>query len=176
MLRQIIQKIIKEEITTEKYKIFVDLDGVLSDFEGRTKEEFGYFPHEVDRNLLWTDIINYEKIGPMYKWFEDLKPLPDAMKLWNYVQPYDPSILSSTGTAVKDGERQKKKWVAKHVPGNPDVYITLSSKRKARYAAPNHILIDDSEYSIKPWEAAGGIGILHKSVSDTINRLQKLGI
>ena len=44
------------------------------------------------------------------------------------------------------------------------------------YAAPNHILIDDRESNIDQWRAAGGIGILHTSASNTIQQLKKLGL
>ena len=40
----------------------------------------------------------------------------------------------------------------------------------------NAILIDDFASNIKRWEAAGGIGILHKNANDTIQQLKKLGL
>ena len=39
---------------------------------------------------------------------------------------------------------------------------------------PN-VLIDDYIKNIKEWEAKGGIGIHHLSVSTTLNELKKLG-
>jgi len=35
---------------------------------------------------------------------------------------------------------------------------------------------DDRESNIDQWRAAGGIGILHTSASDTIRQLKKLGL
>jgi hypothetical protein len=32
------------------------------------------------------------------------------------------------------------------------------------------------DFNINPWTDAGGIGILHKSASDTISKLKKIGI
>ena len=49
---------------------------------------------------------------------------------------------------------------------------------KQKYAKKNgvpNILIDDWKKNIVEWEAAGGIGILHKSASATIAQLKKLG-
>jgi hypothetical protein len=36
------------------------------------------------------------------------------------------------------------------------------------------ILVDDRNKSIDPWVEAGGIGVLHKSVPDTIGQLREL--
>jgi len=38
------------------------------------------------------------------------------------------------------------------------------------------ILIDDSIKKIDPWNANGGIGILHTSASNTISKLKELGL
>jgi hypothetical protein len=61
------------------------------------------------------------------------------------------------------------------IPQN--IHITLRSDKK-KYAKSNgipNILIDDWEPNIAEWNAAGGIGILHKNTEDTIQRLKKLG-
>ena len=47
---------------------------------------------------------------------------------------------------------------------------------KAKYAAPNAILIDDRSDNIEAWKSAGGIGILYKSTDQVINELSKLGL
>ena len=49
-------------------------------------------------------------------------------------------------------------------------------KTKSNYAKENAILIDDFASNIKRWEAAGGIGILHKNANDTIQQLKQLGL
>ena len=46
------------------------------------------------------------------------------------------------------------------------------SRSKHKYAAPNHVLIDDREDIIKDWEDKGGIGILHTSTKNTIECLK----
>jgi hypothetical protein len=50
------------------------------------------------------------------------------------------------------------------------------SKNKQKYAAPNHVLIDDRKDIIERWEEAGGVGILHTSTKNTIECLRKKGI
>ena len=41
-------------------------------------------------------------------------------------------------------------------------------KKKAEYATPDSILIDDTDDVIKAFREAGGIGIHHKDVGNTI--------
>jgi len=45
------------------------------------------------------------------------------------------------------------------------------SYNKKKYAAPNHVLIDDRKDNIEGWESEGGVGILHTSAEDTIAKL-----
>jgi hypothetical protein len=62
-------------------------------------------------------------------------------------------------------------WVRNHKLG---VKLNLAySKNKQKYAAPNHILIDDRKDNIEDWESKGGIGILHTSTENTIACLKK---
>ena len=59
----------------------------------------------------------------------------------------------------------------------PGVKLTLAySADKQKYAAPNHILIDDRKSNIDQWVSRGGVGILHTSTADTIRQLKKLGL
>ena len=41
-------------------------------------------------------------------------------------------------------------------------------KYKYKYAAPDKIIIDDTESVIEDWRKAGGIGILHKDWPTTL--------
>jgi hypothetical protein len=156
----------------QKYKIYVDLDGVLANFEKGVSELLKAPMKYQNTNEMWRYIKAYSRRGG--KLWRDLSLMPDAKTLWNYIKKYDPEILSSGGDPVFGADVQKRKWVAEHFGGNVKVNITRRSNEKAQYAAPNHILIDDMMKSIGPWIKAGGIGILHKNANDTIKKLQDL--
>jgi hypothetical protein len=72
-------------------------------------------------------------------------------------------ILSSTANEERydDISKQKMIWLQTHgITFNP---IFVPGKRhKYKYAAPDKIIIDDTESVIDDWRKAGGIGILHK--------------
>ena len=99
--------------------------------------------------------------------------MSDGEQYWNYIKDYDVELLSSPSRS-STSRLGKRLWVRNNTPG---VKLTLAqAAKKQNYAAPNHILIDDRKSNIDQWIAAGGIGILHTSASDTISQLKKLGL
>ncbi len=154
----------------KKYSIFVDMDGVLTDFikgyyELTGKDITGEFH---DSKEFW-DPIN----DAGYNFWINLKWTKDGKKLWNYIKKYDPEILSSP-SRQDDSRVAKHDWVKKELPG---VHLILRSpSNKKEFASPNSILIDDRESNIDQWKKAGGIGILHTSTEDTIKELKKLSL
>lgn len=165
----------------QDYRIYVDLDGVMADFTkgvdkiiGGGYSEERYEADSKYRSMMWKAVGQYQKQGGEL-WL-DLDPMPDAHILWKYIAPYEPEILSATGNPEYGAAEQKHKWVAKNI--GPDVTVNLTRKamEKAHRACENCILIDDKEKAINPWEAAGGIGILHTSAADTIAKLKQLGL
>lgn len=166
------------EILTPKFKIFVDLDGVLVNFNKFAEEQIGHRPQdwELDRNvkkMFWKSVDKWVRDGN--KFFEAMEPMPDAHDLWNHLIPYHPIILSATGH-VKHAEVEKRAWVHKHLGKEVPVILTFAAMDKSKYAAPLSILIDDREKAIGPWRANGGIGILHTSAHNTILELKEFGL
>jgi len=161
-----------------KYKIFVDLDGVMVDFSKFAEEKIGHHPKdwELDRNVkksFWKGVDKWVKDGN--KFFEIMDPMSDADDLWKYIAKYHPTILSATGH-VKHAEAEKRAWVHNHLGKDVPVILTFAALDKAKHAAPNRILIDDREKAIEPWRQRGGIGILHTSAADTIAQLKEFGL
>jgi 5'(3')-deoxyribonucleotidase len=169
---------LEEVIGTEapQYKIYVDLDGVLVDFDAEM-ERIGFKRQDVEGNSkaksrFWQTVGRLAREGQPF--WGVMKPMVDADQLWNYVKKYDAEILSATGH-VGNAVEEKHAWVKQHI-GNVPTHLVRKSENKAEFAAANHILIDDRAKSIDPWVAAGGIGILHVSAADTIRQLKELGL
>ena len=163
------------EIKTD-YRIFVDLDGVMADLDKHVKAITGKtFLQLRATGTGFTEFVeNERKQG--HSVFDQLDPMPDAHVLWSYIEKYRPDILTATGVPKEEATAEKVRWVFNNLDGFKNIYTVRSGAQKARYAAPNHILIDDRDKSIIPWRAAGGIGIQHVSAVDTINQLKKLGL
>jgi FMN phosphatase YigB (HAD superfamily) len=160
-----------------EYRIYVDLDGVLTDFDKNIQDGFlkefnkengtnikdGFeFEDEYGRNEFWKRV---DELG--IEFWSEMPWMKDGKKLWNFIKEYDTEILTkpSKQKICKEG---KRKWCDRELG---DVKVNIEMK-KEKYAKPNHILIDDLEKNIVPWIAAGGIGILHKNAEDTIKKLK----
>ncbi len=163
-----------ESYLTEKsnYKIYIDMDGVLTDFVKHVKQQFGDNFKEIlgDKPLFWELVHDKGE-----KYWAEIPIMSDAKKLIKYLQNQDIAILSSAGSPknyTKEAVSGKKKWMKKHFP-NIKIIIEYN---KFNYANPKSILIDDLQKNIKPWIKAGGIGILHTSADDTIKQLKSYGV
>lgn len=63
-------------------------------------------------------------------------------------------------------------WAKGRYPWIP-VHFGPFSHNKHVHAKPGDILIDDRTSNIVEWKAVGGIGILHRTLKDTIEQLKK---
>lgn len=166
-----------KEARQVNYTIFVDLDGVLADLKSYVENVIGEpITTQSDGNWANDSEIWDELRAKGEPKFNELDLLPDAMRLWNYVKPYEPHILTATGYPVHENAMMKREWVLKHLNGYADIHTVDASRKKAQFADPTHILIDDRTKSTRPWKQAGGIAILHKNAAKTIDKLQELGL
>ena len=154
------------------YKIHLDMDGVITDFDKQFKELTGMMPNEFESKYgikdFWEAI---DKAGVGF--WRGMKWMPDGQELYNKVSQFNHELLSSPsrGESSKIGKRLWRR------DKTPNTKLTLAySANKKNYAAPNHILIDDRADNINQWKNAGGIGILHTSTASTIAKLKELGL
>ena len=94
------------------------------------------------------------------------QPSLESKKIATLVYGQKVIIESKTG---------KKAWVSDNL-GKVKGLILVYAYKKPEYSGKNRILIDDRAQTIKEWRSKGGIGILHTSTSDTIEKLKKLGL
>ena len=156
-------------------KIYLDMDGVLSDFNQRYKEIFRQKALSTrERGEKHDDNWNQFVEG---KNFETLDWYPGGKELLKYIISLDipVEILSSSGGRMHHEEvkRQKKVWLKRH---HIDFTANIVPGRhlKATYAKSDIILIDDTQDVIDDFNMAGGIGILHKETAKTIKTVQSV--
>jgi hypothetical protein len=149
--------------------LFLDMDGVLANFEKRFEELFNKSANR-SRELKeftsdWSTFIEGGNFATLEWW-------PGAQELLEFVDNIpniNIEILSSSGGAKyhKEVTEQKQKWLQDHgikykqniIPG---------SRLKANYAkGSDTILVDDTDYVIAGFIESGGIGILHRDLGNT---------
>ncbi len=153
--------------------IALDLDGVFADFFPYAKRVFGADYRSSDPAAFW------EKASSIPHLFSNLEPIPGSLALLEALSGHNIYVLTAiprpTGLLVS-AAADKRSWVAAHLSPGLHVETVIGGPNKGRYAQPGHILIDDTERNVLAWEAAGGTGILHRNVAETIEICRSLGI
>jgi hypothetical protein len=154
------------------YCLFVDMDGVLVDFESGVRTVTGQLPHDQSPRTMWPQLA---RTGGFY---EELGWLADGRTLWEHVRSLDPTIL--TGLPLgKWAEPQKRAWCSREL-GDTVPVITCMSRDKhvrGRAATPDGavpVLIDDRMSLKEKFEAAGGVFIHYKDTAGAVTQLQAL--
>jgi len=154
------------------YCLFVDMDGVLVNFDAGVHSVTGRLPSELGPRAMWP------RLARTPGFYDNLDWLADGRELWAQVGALQPTIL--TGLPLgKWAEPQKRAWCTREL--GPDVpVITCMSRDKhsrAREAAPAEavpVLIDDRDSLREKFEAAGGVFIHYTGTESAMAQLQAL--
>lgn len=155
----------KSRIT--RRRIYLDLDGVMADFDAHYPALFGHSHKELDDEEMWA-VINAH---PEY--FRTMPLTSGAKEFWEDIEHLDPIILTACPkTNYVQAAIQKRQWVYEHLSQDATVLPVLGGRNKFLFMhAPRDILIDDYKKNLEPWAEAGGIGILHRNFSTTLDQL-----
>lgn len=142
--------------------IYLDMDGVIADFVKRYKELYHMLPREAEKSKKFDHFFD-EFIASNQ--FATLDVMPGALDAIAFLRKLNvpTQILSSTANEKRYDaiSKQKMIWLQTHgITFTPN--FVPGKRHKYKYAAPDKIIIDDTESVIDDWRAAGGIGILHK--------------
>ena len=167
-------KVMREAEETQKYKIYCDMDGVLTDFDKQFEKLSdgvppGQYEEKNGKDVFW-NLISKAGVG----FWVGMPWMPNGKQLWDYISKYNPSILSAP-SRENESRLGKRLWVRNNISPKPKV-ILATAQNKQNYADGNSILIDDRPSNIEQWKSKGGIGILFISTSQTIEDLKKLGL
>ena len=156
-------------------RIFLDMDGVLADFNLGVETLTGTpFPN-TDQGHNDYDERKEELTNK--RLFRMLPPMPDMYDLIAYVRhtglPWE--ILTAAGVVNRElVVWDKQEWIKEFVSPSVVVTCTMTGSQKGMFAIEGSVLVDDRQKNLDAWEKHGGIGILHTSAEDTINQLKEL--
>ena len=150
--------------------LYLDMDGVVADFEEYAHRTLGVPPSEG----IYPDEI-WKKLAANPRIYRDLKKTPyadhlvDVCKALCEVRGWELKFLTAVpkGNDVPWAFYDKMTWALFFFPDIP-VMFGPYSKDKHHHCQVDDILIDDRRSNIDEWQAAGGFGILHKTIEDTI--------
>jgi hypothetical protein len=148
--------------------LFVDMDGVLADFDLGYEAAFGIRPS------IHADNVDWELVRQRKHFYLNLPPMPDFQVLWSFIAPLKPIVLTGVPFSVLEAADNKRLWARRWL-GDTEVRACRSSE-KCLHAKPGDILIDDWEKYRRKWEKAGGIWITHTSAANTIAQLSALSL
>lgn len=164
---------------SNRYALFVDLDGVLADFDRAVEEITGLAPSQQSPKAMWPRLARTPDFYARLPW------TPDGRELWERVRRHDPVIL--TGLPRGNWARpQKLEWCARELGSEVPVIACLSREKTEKAqewiaehtdgTEPTAVLIDDRMSLAEKWEDGGGIFIHHTRAAQTIRRLEELGL
>ncbi len=175
---------------TSKYKIYCDMDGVLTDFEKRFFDKVNevgpdYYPLKDIKKVIKPK--DFEAIFGMTEFWKFIDQIvgvsfwvgmdwmPRGRELWNFISKYNPSLLTSP-SRDNTSRLGKNLWVKNQLTPKPKVIFAYSAN-KQNYANSTSILIDDKKSNIEEWRAKGGIAFRVKGgdITEALNGLRELG-
>lgn len=150
-----------------KTRLYIDLDGVMADFDKYFLEEFGVESSKLDDPTLWKWINDHGNF------FINLPLCEGALEFFKIVEHLNPTILTACPKSnYATAAVQKRQWVYEHLSKDITVIPMMGGKNKCLFMhSPGDVLIDDFEKNCIPWREHGGIAIHHKNFKTTMSQV-----
>lgn len=173
--------------------IFLDLDGVLADFDAHALTCFGIACDDINVSRAQMNETQKAREDELYRgmydhpdFFGSIPVMEGAFDLVAEAERADPHFrILTAAPAPRDfapdiferARKSKLDWCFRHLGLCEERVIVCRSKDKhlqVGQPAGIHILVDDRPLNIDRWTGAGGTGILHASAAGSIAALAKL--
>lgn len=151
-------------------RVFVDLDGVLADFDAGALAVLGMAPK--DYQQVHGAAVMWKKLASTPDFYTNLPVIDGALAMLDVIWEESPLTQILTGLPLgKWAEPQKREWCERHVGSHVPV-ICCMSRDKWQYCTPGDVLIDDREEARVDWEGAGGVFIHHTDAESSLAALR----
>ena len=163
-------------------KIYLDMDGVLADFERGVRELCNFEAEKTQDEDPVRDELMWAEIKKIDHFYSKLEPLPGAKELFDLIYgKYGEKCEILTGIpkarrGIKHSAEDKTEWVRRILSETVKVNTVFKAEKKNFVAGKGSVLIDDLEKTIIEWRESGGTGILHTDPESTLAQLKELGL
>lgn len=162
----------------EVEKIYLDMDGVLADFDRGLRELCGIDLEQgkTRRADIWSGV---RSVGHFY---DRLSLMPGAKEMFDVIySEYGDRCEILTGVPKPDkgipgAGDDKINWMRRMLSEDIKMNIVLREEKRNYCKGRGCILIDDLEDNIRIWDEYGGTGILHRSPEETLAELKAIGV
>jgi hypothetical protein len=141
--------------------IFIDMDGVVADFDAHMLECFGLTMEEMteqEKEQFW----NVECVSKQF--FANAPLIPEGLHLVRTLRSarFELSFLTSTGGGKHHLEiaKQKLEFLERNHFDDMPVAFATGTKSKASYANAGTLLVDDRQKVVDAFKSAGGNALL----------------
>jgi 5'(3')-deoxyribonucleotidase len=148
-----------------KKKIYIDMDGVVADFDKFVSNLLG-------RKIGWgvSDLTSAEwsKVAAVPNFYNQLDLIEDSEVMvaaaLSFSTRFDVEFLTALPreSTMPTARADKTDWLAEHFPGVPINFGPFSRDKQKWFKTPGDILIDDKPSNVAEWVTAGGIAIHHQ--------------
>lgn len=165
-----------------KRTVYMDIDGVVADFWSYATK-IGEYDTPLRDGEDFYNMIPWSRFDERF--YSELPLMKDAIELFDQIEVLCkhhglnlifltaiPDINWEEKPHVQYAFYDKVKWVEKHFGDTPVFFGPYSKDKHLHCKQKQDILIDDRESNVQEWEDAGGIGILHKNNTATLNELE----
>ena len=137
-------------------QIYVDMDGVVSDFDKAIVNIFGEEYSNKIADTFWKKTVVDNQV------FRHMPPIPEGLSLVSQLRSdgHQVCFMTSTGGMPHhiDIAKQKLDWLSANSMGDLPVAFCMNTQGKGAYASPGAVLIDDRQKVLAAWRGNGGFG------------------
>ena len=155
-------------------RLYLDMDGVLADFDSHFPACFNCDHYDMPKKEMWRHIYGKEDFFSTIPPFLGAREFViETIKIAGHMPPILTACPSSNYHHVA---KQKRLWVRNMISPLVEVLPVNGSESKPLFMhAEGDVLIDDWGKNCEAWEAAGGVAIKHEhNYGETLEKLRSI--
>ena len=163
--------------------IYLDMDGVLADFDRGVQELCHIRPLDQDgKPDQEKDDLMWDAIRETDHFYDRLELMPGAKEMFGRIyEKHGDQCEILTGIpreerGIVTAEQDKRNWTKRMLSDTVKVNAVCRKHKQNYCTGPESVLIDDRQKTIGEWRERGGTGILFANAEETIKKLEELGL